>query len=90
MLTALIWKETSFDPAANLLHSDMSKAAINIQCGTYYLDSCIKVKGGDFTAVLNRFGGKADYADNIVAAAACLAGNPTNPQPCPDAIHSFV
>jgi len=54
-------------------YSDMLIKEKAIQCGTYYLEISFKLAGGTSKADgLNKFSNIPNYADNILAAEACL------------------
>jgi len=67
-------------------HSEMTDPALNIACGTYYLDLRID-RAGTVKAGLNGFGTGPGYADNILTCEKCV---PTaqDKQACLNRIHS--
>lgn len=58
--------------AKHYTEQDMSDSALNIQCGTLYLDIRIKRAGNDIKAGVNGYGTGNGYVDNILACEACL------------------
>lgn len=74
-------------------YKDMTDAAKNIQCGSYYLDIRIKRAGGDAKKGIERYGTGSGYADNIIACETCLKGAGVGKvadqlRPCLFAIHT--
>ncbi len=74
-------------------HGDMTDPALNIACGSRYLDLRIRAAGGDVRRGIESFGTGAGYATNILACADCLTklkDGKTEDQrrPCLFAIHS--
>jgi soluble lytic murein transglycosylase-like protein len=53
-------------------HAEMTNAAKNIQCGSYYLDIRIKRAGNDTKKGIEKYGTGSGYADNILACETCL------------------
>jgi hypothetical protein len=73
-------------------HADMATPALNIQCGSRYLDLRIRAAGGDIRRGIESFGTGSGYASNIIACANCLTklkDGKTEDQrrPCLFAIH---
>ena|ERR1700752_1160569 len=52
--------------------SNMTDAALNIQCGTYYLDILYGRFGENLRSALNHFGTGPGYAVSLLTAEACL------------------
>jgi hypothetical protein len=67
----------------------MFDAAINIQCGTWYLRKRQEHEHTDVQETLNRFGTGTGYANNIITCEACLQARPGAPQTCLNAIHQL-
>jgi soluble lytic murein transglycosylase-like protein len=67
-------------------HSQMTDAAKNIQCGTYYLQILFG-RHHTVKSALEHFGTGAGYADNILTCETCSQGSPSNVDPCLNAIH---
>jgi membrane-bound lytic murein transglycosylase MltF len=64
-------------------HADLTDAATNIQCGTYYLDLCVtKLSGVD-----SSYGTGPGYSKSIVACEECLKGGKDHTQVCLQKIH---
>lgn len=68
-------------------HSDMTDAAKNVQCGSYYLGLRIKWAKGNIKDGLNGFGTGAGYADDLLFCEQCLKKTASNPDPCLKKIH---
>jgi hypothetical protein len=58
--------------AKHYTEQDMSDNALNIQCGTLYLDIRIKWARNDIKAGVNGYGTGNGYVDNILTCEACL------------------
>ncbi len=73
-------------------YSQMSDPAQNIQCGTYYLSLRIKRAGSDVAKGIERLGTGSGYAENLLAAEACMKrqqppSSADQLKPCLFAIH---
>jgi hypothetical protein len=70
-------------------HSEMTDAAKNIECGTYYLQ-ILRGRWGSAKDALNHFGTGAGYADNLLKCETCLKTTPDKWSDCLHGIHPIV
>lgn len=68
-------------------HSEMTDAAKNIECGTYYVKIRMDWAGGDLKKGLEGFGTGAGYADKILTCESCVQATPAKTDECLKAIH---
>jgi soluble lytic murein transglycosylase-like protein len=64
-------------------HSDMTDPALNVQCGTYYLDIARNKLGGVDTS----YGTGPGYSDSIVKCELCLKAGKEHAMKCLHLIH---
>jgi hypothetical protein len=69
-------------------HSEMTDAAKNIECGTYYVKIRMDWAGGDLKKGLEGFGTGAGYADKILTCESCVQATPAKTDECLKAIHT--
>jgi hypothetical protein len=60
-------------------HSDMSKAALNVQAGTRYIQIRIDRARGDVARGLDGYGTGPGYHNRVLAAERALQAHPTDP-----------
>ena len=53
-------------------YDEMTDAATNVRCGTYYLDMRIKRSGDNIAKGVEHYGTGSGYADNIIACEKCM------------------
>ena len=68
-------------------HSEMTDAAKNIECGTYYVKIRTEWAGGDLKKGLEGFGTGPGYADKILTCESCVKEAPAKTDDCLGAIH---